>query len=165
MVSYHLNDTIKQPVFSGLDPAVFTIPVLIIVGENDAKAYFEAKRIHRRLHSSRKWLHSLLANVDEPHERQTLYLVERDTELQGHRLLDPRLRLWLHPEIKGFIYYKLVLRSSEDFYKWTDRSLDSRPVARETVSAPAPIARCPTKHSRSAASRTPLIRCKRRWRW
>lgn len=117
---YHWNDAMKQPVFSGLNPAVFTIPMLIIVGKNDDKAYREAKTIYSRLSTSRKRLHQSF-DEEERRQKQTLYLVERDTELQGERLLDPRLNLNLHLQIKGFIDYKVAAHASEDFYKWTDR--------------------------------------------
>lgn len=120
---YHWNDTMKQPVFSGLNPAVYTIPTLILVGNKDTKTYSEAKRIYSRLNTSRKRLHQSIAE-DERREKHTLYLVERNTELQGWKLLDPRLKLNLHLQIKGFIDYKLASKANEDFYKWRKRSAE-----------------------------------------
>lgn len=109
---YHWNTTMKQPVFSGLNPAVFTMPMLIIVGNEDQKAYREAKTIYSRLETSRKRLHQSFKK-EERREKHTLFLVERDTELQGWKLLDPRLNLNLHTQIAGFIDYKLAKKASE----------------------------------------------------
>lgn len=109
---FHLNDALRSPVFSGLNPAVFTIPVLIITGSEDGKAYREAKTIYNRLSTSRKRLHQAL-KPEERREKHTLFLVERKTALQGWKLLDPRLKLNLHTQIAGFIDFKLAQKASE----------------------------------------------------
>lgn len=109
---YHWNNTMKQPVFSGLNPAVFTIPVLILTGSADPKAYREAKTIHSRLKTSRKRLH-MSFKEEERLEKNTLFMAERDTELQGWKLLDPRMKLNLHTQIAAFIDYKLARKASE----------------------------------------------------
>jgi len=109
---FHWNDAMRHPVFSGMNPAAFTIPVLIITGSEDSQAYREAKTIHSRLSSSRKRLHQAL-KPEERREKHTLYLVERETELQGWKLLDPRLRLNLHTQIAGFIDFKLARKAGD----------------------------------------------------
>jgi hypothetical protein len=109
---YHWNDTMKQPLFSGRNPAVFTMPVLIITGSADTNAYREAKTIHSRLKKLRKRLHQSFKKA-ERREKHTLYLEERDTELQGWKLLDPRVGLNLHTKIAGFIDYKLARKATE----------------------------------------------------
>ena len=75
---YHWNDTMRQPVFSGLPLGVFTIPVLVITGSGDSKAYREAKTIHSKLKTSRKRLHLSFKEEDRV-KNNTLYLVVRDT--------------------------------------------------------------------------------------
>ncbi len=89
--------------------------VLVVVGKEDRSSYGDAKQIYRRLEHYHK--------APEPPdiEKQTLFLVEKSTTLQGAQLVHPRFaaELKVHIAIKNFIQLRL-LNYKEDF-TWKER--------------------------------------------
>lgn len=104
--------------FSGLplgavigNPAVQKdISMLILAGNQDPRALAEAKRVHdvfERFHP--------IPTGDDKLDKQTLFLGELDTSLQGTKLLDPKFNL--QGIIADFLYRRMV--KSDESKNWT----------------------------------------------
>lgn len=90
--------------------------IMLIAGKRDNKSMNEAKQIFNRLEKS----HPLPTDEKERMEKQTLFLIDPDTELAGTKLLDPRARVpVVAAAIAQFIALRLVNKSSE--YPWAER--------------------------------------------
>jgi len=111
----------KHPLFTGRadrgGTSPLTLSVMIMVGERDRKSLLDAKQIHNSLERTRPKLPDDRA---ERVEKQDLFLLTRDVELQGTTLLDPELRLNLESQLAAFIHYRLEKKESE--FSWTNRS-------------------------------------------
>lgn len=90
------------------------LSILFAVGEQDRKAYGEAKRIYGRLEKVRP---DPPKDRDERLRKQTLFFVTADTNLQGTALLNKNLPI--NRNIVGIIDLRL-LRKREDFI-WSER--------------------------------------------
>jgi pimeloyl-ACP methyl ester carboxylesterase len=90
------------------------IPILILVGQEDRKAFSEAKRINtffERFHAEPKG--------DDKFDKMTLFLVPLETKLQGTSLLDPKLH---GPEyIADFINKRLIKAEEAQDWVWKER--------------------------------------------
>ena len=60
------------------------LPILIVVGKGDPKAYSDASRIHSKIESLRR------EDPTEPPEKKTLWFSQPDTSLQGAKLLNAK---------------------------------------------------------------------------
>jgi pimeloyl-ACP methyl ester carboxylesterase len=92
------------------------IAVMIVVGKRDPKALAEAKRLHgifAKLHPE--------PVGDDKLDRQTLFLNELDTTLQGTKLLDPKFDL--PAVISGFIQRRLVKSDAAKDWTWRERKV------------------------------------------
>lgn len=106
--------SLQAPLFTGRGTP-YTMSMMMIVGEQDRVAMGEAGRIFSTLERSRPKVKD-----EERVEKQDLFFVRLNTQIQGTKLLDPRLALGLQNTIRDFIQLRIVAKS-EDF-QWTDRS-------------------------------------------
>lgn len=86
--------------------------IMVAVGANDPASFREAKRIYSGFERKRPE-----PAPEERVQKQTLFWIEVDTNLQGVQLLDPRLGL--EASIKRFIDLRLVAKKSD--FPWQDR--------------------------------------------
>lgn len=101
----------KHPIY--LSPS---FSIMLIAGKRDSKATSEAKQIYNRLEKA----HPLPEDEKERVERQTLFLIDPDTELSGTKLVDPRARLPVVAHtISQFITLRLVNKQAD--YPWAER--------------------------------------------
>lgn len=90
--------------------------IMLIAGKRDSKATSETRQIYNRLEKA----HPVPTDEKEKVDRQTLFLIEPDTELSGTKLLDPRARLpQVATAVAQFIALRLVNKQSE--YPWNER--------------------------------------------
>jgi pimeloyl-ACP methyl ester carboxylesterase len=92
------------------------IAVMIVVGKHDAKALAEAKRLYGMFAKS----HPEPVG-DDKLDRQTLFLGELDTTLQGTKLLDPKFNL--PAVIADFIQRRLVKSDAAKDWTWRERKV------------------------------------------
>ena len=88
--------------------------VMLVVGKEDRESYGDAKQIHKRLQRFHK--------EPEPsdNQKQTLFLIEKATNLQGTQLVHPRFaKLNVHADIKTFIQLRLL--NNKDSFTWKER--------------------------------------------
>jgi pimeloyl-ACP methyl ester carboxylesterase len=90
------------------------ISIMILVGSQNAKAMAEAKRIHSMFERS----HPEPTGEDRL-DRQTLFLGELDTNLEGTKLLDPKFNL--SAVIADFINRRLVKADAAKNWGWRER--------------------------------------------
>ena len=95
-------------------PVQRDIAVMIVVGKQDAKALSEAKRMYGIFAKS----HPEPAGDDKA-DKQTLFLGEFDTKLQGTKLLDPKFNL--SAVIAEFIQRRLVKSEAAKDWTWKER--------------------------------------------
>jgi pimeloyl-ACP methyl ester carboxylesterase len=88
------------------------LSILVAVGADDPGSLRDAKRIYSGFSNKRPEF-----APEEAAQKQTLFYIEVDTNLQGTQLLDPRLDL--ERKIKGFIDLRLV--NKKDEFPWRDR--------------------------------------------
>ena len=101
----------KHPIY--LSPA---FSIMLVAGKRDAKSTSEAKQVFNRLEKA----HPLPEDEKERAERQTLFLIDPDTELSGTKLVDPRARLpVVSLTIAQFITLRLVNKHLD--YPWAER--------------------------------------------
>jgi pimeloyl-ACP methyl ester carboxylesterase len=95
-------------------PVQHDISIMILVGKQDAKALAEARRINGIFAKSHPE-----PTGDDKLDKQTLFLGELDTSLQGTKLLDPKFKL---PEvIADFIDRRLVKSDAAKEWTWRER--------------------------------------------
>jgi pimeloyl-ACP methyl ester carboxylesterase len=97
---------------------IYQLPIfslMLVAGKRDSKSYGEAKQVHNRLEKA----HPTPEDEKERVERQTLFLIEPDTELAGTKLVDPRTRLPIPAVVSQFITLRLVNKQSE--FPWGER--------------------------------------------
>lgn len=97
---------------------IYQLPIfslMLIAGKRDSKSASEAKQIHNRLEKA----HPLPADEKERVDKQTLFLIEPDTELVGTKMLDPRARLPVSSVIHQFIVLRLVNKQAD--FPWAER--------------------------------------------
>ena len=92
------------------------IAVMIVVGKQDAKASSEAKRMYGIFAKS----HPEPAG-DDKLDKQTLFLGEFDTKLQGTKLLDPKFNL--AAVIADFVQRRLVKCEAAKDWTWRERKI------------------------------------------
>jgi pimeloyl-ACP methyl ester carboxylesterase len=92
------------------------LSAMIIVGSLQARVYQAAKRLYQQLKIGRP---PTPDNEEERRAKQTLWLIELKTVLQGQKLFD-RDVFGVDKKIAGFIHYRLV--NKVDQYPWKDRS-------------------------------------------
>jgi len=88
--------------------------VMVVVGKEDRESFGDARKIHSRMERYHK--------KPEPADikKQTLFLIEKKTTLQGTQLVHPRFKkLNVHVDIVNFIRLRL-LNYQEDF-TWKER--------------------------------------------
>ena len=90
------------------------ISMLILVGKQDAKALTEAKRIYGMFERSHPE-----PGGDDKLDKQTLFLGELDTNLQGTKLLDPKFNV--HGVIADFVHRRLVKSDAAREWTWKER--------------------------------------------
>lgn len=112
-----LDPLLRNPLLSGRG-AAYVFPLMIIVGNNDRSAIADARGLHNSLEKTRPKLPRTLSK-EEQLEQQTLFLIEKDTQLQGTKLVDPRLKLGTENEIAGFLAFKILKHSDE--FAWQER--------------------------------------------
>jgi len=95
-------------------PVQRDISVMILVGKQDAKALAEAKRIHGIFAKSHPE-----PTGDDKLDRQTLFLGELATSLQGTKLLDPKFNL--PAVIADFVNRRLVKSDAAKEWSWRER--------------------------------------------
>ncbi len=100
----------KHPIY--LSPG---FSLMFVAGKRDAKSSGEAKQVHNRLEKA----HPMPEDEKDRVEKQTLFLIEPDTELAGTKLVDPRTRLPVSGAIAQFITLRLV--NKHDEYPWGER--------------------------------------------
>jgi hypothetical protein len=99
------------------DPAVATdISVLILVGKEDAKFRKEAKRIYGMFE---RWHPDPGGDGDEKLDKQTLFLGEFDTSLQGTKLLDAKFKV--PGIIEDFVRRRLIKSDAAREWTWKER--------------------------------------------
>lgn len=97
---------------------IYQMPIfslMLITGKRDSKSSAEAKQIYNRLEKA----HPLPEDEKERVDKQTLFLIEPDTELAGTKLVDPRARLPVTNVINQFITLRLVNKQSD--FPWAER--------------------------------------------
>jgi hypothetical protein len=104
-------ETLKHYIFTGKGPR---LSILIAVGQQGRSAYSEAKKLHTALERARG-----KGPAGEAVKKQDLFLDSLDTELQGTKLIDPRLRLGEEQRILNFIKVRLVAKAAD--YQWESR--------------------------------------------
>jgi len=111
-----------SPPFKGFDGNDFFVnqatrkllSVMLVAGNEDAKSYAEAKRLHSKLQGFHP---KPTGDPDVDRKQQDLFLVTPDTELQGSKLLSRALPIVNN--IANFLNLRLVER--QDQYSWSDR--------------------------------------------
>jgi pimeloyl-ACP methyl ester carboxylesterase len=97
---------------------IYQLPIfslMLIAGKRDSKSTSEAKQIHNRLEKA----HPLPTDEKERVAKQSLFLIEPDTELVGAKMVDPRARLPVSSVIHQFITLRLVNKQSD--FPWAER--------------------------------------------
>jgi len=92
------------------------LSAMIIVGSLSSRVYSVARRLHQQLKMGRP---PTLETEEARRAKQTLWLIELKTVLQGQKLL-ARDAFEIDKKIAGFIHYRLV--NKVDQYPWKDRS-------------------------------------------
>ncbi len=95
-------------------PVQRDIAVMIVVGKQDAKALSEARRLYGIFAKSHPE-----PTGDDKADKQTLFLGEFDTKLQGTKLLDPKFNL--SAVIADFIQRRLVKSEAAKDWTWRER--------------------------------------------
>jgi pimeloyl-ACP methyl ester carboxylesterase len=90
------------------------ISIMILVGKKDAKALAEAKRIYGIFAKSHPE-----PTGDDKLDKQTLFLGELGTSLQGTKLLDPKFKL--ADVIADFVQRRLVKSDAAKEWTWRER--------------------------------------------
>jgi hypothetical protein len=86
---------------------------MLVAGTRDGKSYSEAKQIFNKIEK-----HHITDAAVPDKSKQSLWLIEPDTELSGTKLVDPRTRLNISQQISMFIATRLADRPD---FKWEDR--------------------------------------------
>ncbi|MGE0760578.1 MAG: alpha/beta hydrolase [Pirellulaceae bacterium] len=107
---YTANPAWKHEIF--LTPARMSI--MLVAGSRDGKSSSEARQIFNRIE---KWHLTDPAAADK--SRQSLWLIEPDTDLTGGKLVDPRARLSVTQLIVAFVKSRLADRQAE--FPWSER--------------------------------------------
>jgi pimeloyl-ACP methyl ester carboxylesterase len=113
-----------EPSFRGLPIRAATtnpviqrdIAMLILVGNKEAKAFGDARRIcgfFERFHPE--------PTGDDKNDKKTLFFVKLDTSLQGTKLLDPKFNV---PDlITDFLYRRLTKSPESKTWTWQERKV------------------------------------------
>lgn len=103
----------KHPIF--LNSRAFSL--MLVAGKRDSKATAETRQLRNRLEKA----HPTPTDEKERVEKQSLFLIDPDTELAGTKLVDPRARLdvSVSTAIAQFINLRLVAKQAE--YPWAER--------------------------------------------
>ncbi len=108
----------RKPLFSGKG-GPFTLSVMVMVGERDRDSLKDANALYKSIERSRKLPRDL--SREERVRRKDSFLITRDVEIQGPKLLDPAIVTdRLDQQIAGFIHYRLEVKADE--FAWTNRS-------------------------------------------
>lgn len=108
---YSASAAWKHPIYQSP-----SFSIMLVAGKRDSKSTSEAKQIYNRLEKA----HPLPEDEKERVERQTLFLIDPDTELSGTKLVDPHARLpMVALTIDQFITLRLVNKQAD--YPWAER--------------------------------------------
>ena len=111
-----------SPPFKGFDGNEFFVnqvtrkqlAVMLVAGNEEAKYFAEAKRLHGKLQS---FHHKPSGDPDIDRKQQDLFLITPDTELQGSKLLSRALPIVNN--VANFL--NLRLAEKQDQFSWADR--------------------------------------------
>jgi alpha-beta hydrolase superfamily lysophospholipase len=92
------------------------LSAMIIVGSLQGRVYQTARRLYQQLKQGRP---PTPENEAERRAKQTLWLIEMKTVLQGQKLIDREV-FAIDKKIAGFIHFRLVNKA--DQHPWKDRS-------------------------------------------
>jgi pimeloyl-ACP methyl ester carboxylesterase len=107
---YNASTAWKHPVFQSN-----IMSIMLIAGKRDTKSYNEAKQMFNRIERH----HAVPEDPAERVTKQSLFLIEPDTELRGTKLVDPRAGLPTIQSILQFVTLRLVNRKDE--FPWAER--------------------------------------------
>lgn len=108
---YNASAAWKHPIFQSNQ-----LSIMLVAGRRDSKSSNEAKSIFNRIERH----HPVPEDPAARTTKQSLFLIEPDTELSGTKLVDPRAKLpVVQTSILTFVTLRLVNRQNE--FTWAER--------------------------------------------
>lgn len=106
---------LQNPLISSGKGVPLRLSIMIAFGSEDRRANIDAKKIHDPLKRARP-----APDKKDELSQLDLFFDPYDTELQGTKLLDPRVKLPIAGRISNFITLRLVNKQTN--FKWQDRT-------------------------------------------
>lgn len=107
----HVNDALKNEVVKD------SLSIMIVVGANNSRVFRSVKSLHTTFERGRP---PVPTDREERKKKQDVFLIEKNTTLQGEKLFDPRLNL--DSNIGLFIEWRLVNKSDDPRVAWRERN-------------------------------------------